>query len=125
MRSRKERNCRSRILAASFRKSGGGLPGAKFCKGGAGERREKLVIAGGVSANSLCAAGWKRRSSRSGWNLYKPALNLCGDNAAMVGAQGYYEYLGGILAGLDLNACAEMPIQGPQAQQNPEDEGDS
>ena len=40
-----------------------------------------------------------------------PPLNLCGDNAAMVGAQGYYEYLSGNLASLDLNATANMSIE--------------
>ena len=42
--------------------------------------------------------------------MYLPELSLCGDNAAMVGAQGYYEYLAGKRAGMDLNAFATMPI---------------
>ena len=45
-----------------------------------------------------------------GWEIHMPALNLCGDNAAMVGAQAYYEFLAGKIAGMDLNACAAMPI---------------
>jgi N6-L-threonylcarbamoyladenine synthase len=40
-----------------------------------------------------------------------PELALCGDNAAMVGAQGYYEFLSGKTAGLDLNACATMAVE--------------
>ena len=39
-----------------------------------------------------------------------PGLEFCGDNAAMVGVAGYYEYLSGNTAGLDLNASATMPI---------------
>ena len=71
---------------------------------------KKLVIAGGVSANSLLRSELERVCAENGWSFYRPALNLCGDNAAMVGAQGYYEYLAGTRAGTDLNACAEMPV---------------
>jgi N6-L-threonylcarbamoyladenine synthase len=46
-----------------------------------------------------------------GYQLYIPPLSLCGDNAAMVGAQGYYEYLAGHTAGPDLNAVATLPIE--------------
>ena len=106
-------------LAASFRKAVVDCLVQNFVKAAQESGAKKLVIAGGVSANSLLRRRLEEECSRSGWNLYKPALNLCGDNAAMVGAQGYYEYLAGHTAGLDLNACAEMPIQGPQAQQNP------
>ncbi len=45
-----------------------------------------------------------------GWQLYMPQLSLCGDNAAMVGAQGFYEFKSGNIAGLELNAFATMPI---------------
>ena len=47
---------------------------------------------------------------KNGFKLYMPELKYCGDNAAMVGAQGYYEFLDGKKAGLDLNAVASMPI---------------
>ena len=48
--------------------------------------------------------------AEKGWELFMPELSLCGDNAAMVGAQGYYEFLKGNIAGLELNAFATMPI---------------
>ena len=44
------------------------------------------------------------------WSLFMPELSLCGDNAAMVGAQGYYEFKAGNIAPLTLNARASMPI---------------
>ena len=53
----------------------------------------------------------KELCEKNGWSLYLPALPLCGDNAAMVGAQGYYEYLAGNRAPLALNAFATMPIE--------------
>lgn len=71
---------------------------------------KKLVIAGGVSANSLLRRRLQQECKEKGWEIHMPALNLCGDNAAMVGAQAYYEFLAGKIAGMDLNACAAMPI---------------
>ena len=45
-------------------------------------------------------------------HLYVPPLQLCGDNAAMIGAQGYYEYLAGNLADQTLNAYATKSMEG-------------
>lgn len=70
----------------------------------------KLVLAGGVSANSVLRKEVEELCKKHNWKLYLPELSLCGDNAAMVGAQGYYEYLAGNTAGLELNAYAGMEI---------------
>ena len=70
----------------------------------------KVVLAGGVSANSMLRADMQKLCDKNGWELYCPELKYCGDNAAMVGAQGYYEYLSGNIAKMDLNACASLPI---------------
>ncbi|NLZ37857.1 MAG: tRNA (adenosine(37)-N6)-threonylcarbamoyltransferase complex transferase subunit TsaD [Clostridiales bacterium] len=67
-------------------------------------RRIKLVAAGGVSANSHLRASLKAFSIRNNISLYLPDLSLCGDNAAMIGAQAYYEYKAGKIADLRLNA---------------------
>lgn len=74
---------------------------------------DKLVIAGGVSANSEIRSRMQMFCKKKGKQLYLPDLSLCGDNAAMVGAQGYYEYLAGTRAGNDLNAFATMDIANP------------
>ena len=71
----------------------------------------KLVIAGGVSANSLLRRTLSEECRKRGWEFYMPGKSLCGDNAAMVGAQGYYEFLSGNTAGADLNAFATMSIE--------------
>ena len=71
---------------------------------------KKIVLAGGVSANSRLRARMSDICKRNSWELFMPELSLCGDNAAMVGAQGYYEYLAGNIASLSLNARASMPI---------------
>ncbi len=65
-----------------------------------------LVIAGGVSANSHLRKSLKNYCEKNGIRLCIPSLSLCGDNAAMIGAQGYYEYLDGAKDGTDLNAYA-------------------
>ncbi len=70
-----------------------------------------LVLAGGVSANSVLRARMEALAKEKGWALYLPDLSLCGDNGAMVGAQGYFEYLNGNFAGMDLNGKATADIQ--------------
>ncbi len=70
----------------------------------------KIALAGGVSANSRLRKRMSDICTEKGWQLYMPDLSLCGDNAAMVGAQGYYELKSGNIAGLELNAFATMPI---------------
>lgn len=72
--------------------------------------RKVLVAAGGVAANSIIRADLERACRAEGCRLYLPPLSLCGDNGAMVGAQGYYEYLTGNLAGMELNAYATREI---------------
>ena len=70
----------------------------------------KIALAGGVSANSVLRRKMTEVCEKNGWELYMPDLKYCGDNAAMVGSQAYYEYLSGNVASLDLNARATMPI---------------
>jgi N6-L-threonylcarbamoyladenine synthase len=71
---------------------------------------KKIVMAGGVSANSALRYKMEKACKEKGFELYYPPLSLCGDNAAMIAAQGYYEYQAGKRADLALNACAAMPI---------------
>ncbi len=72
---------------------------------------KKIVLAGGVSANSVLRREMTALCEKHGWELYAPELKYCGDNAAMVGAQGYYEFKNGNTADLSLNACASMSIE--------------
>lgn len=65
---------------------------------------KKIVLAGGVSANSHIRAGIESVCKKMGAEFYAPELCLCGDNAAMIGAQGYYEYISGTIADESLNA---------------------
>ena len=72
--------------------------------------RKVLCAAGGVAANSIIRRDLERACAEQGCRLYLPPLSLCGDNSAMIGAQGYYEYLAGSTAGMDLNAYATLEI---------------
>ena len=71
---------------------------------------QKIVVAGGVAANSRIRADFTAAAKENGYELFVPPLKLCGDNGAMIGAQAYYEYLAGARAGSDLNAYATMEI---------------
>lgn len=72
--------------------------------------KEKVVVAGGVAANSRIRRDFIAACEKEGLWLYFPPLKLCGDNGAMIGAQGYYEYMAGTRGTMDLNAYANMMI---------------
>lgn len=74
------------------------------------ERGEKLplVLSGGVAANSHLRAALKALTEKLGVGFFVPPLSLCGDNAQMIAAQGYYEFIAGKRAGLAQNAYACM-----------------
>ena len=72
--------------------------------------RENIVVAGGVAANSRIRFDFQAAAQKSGRRLFVPPLRLCGDNGAMIGAQGYYEFLAGHTAGSGMNAYATMDI---------------
>ena len=74
--------------------------------------RRVLVAAGGVAANSFIRADLQTLCRRQGVTLYLPPLKWCGDNGAMIGAQGYYEYLAGVRGDMTLNGYATMELDG-------------
>jgi N6-L-threonylcarbamoyladenine synthase len=74
--------------------------------------RKRLAAAGGVAANSRIRKDILDMAQGMGVEVYLPPLKLCGDNAAMIGAQGYYEYLSGNTADMTLNAYATKSILG-------------
>lgn len=72
--------------------------------------QKKIVVAGGVSANSVLRRELDRLCKKHKLELYMPELSLCGDNAAMVGSQAFYEYKAGHIAKENLNAIASLGI---------------
>ena len=73
---------------------------------------KKIAVAGGVAANSRIRGDILAAAEKLGAQVYLPPLSLCGDNAAMIGAQAYYEYQAGNLADMSLNAYATKSILG-------------
>ena len=76
--------------------------------------RKTLAIAGGVAANSRIRAELQAMAKKNRVRLCLPELRFCGDNGAMIGSQGYYEYLAGHTADMTLNAYATKSMIGEQ-----------
>lgn len=71
---------------------------------------EKFAIAGGVAANSALRGAMKEACEKQGTDFYYPSPVYCTDNAAMIGAAAYYEYLSGTRHGWDLNAVPNLKL---------------
>ncbi len=74
------------------------------------KRIPRVVLSGGVAANSALRARMQQMTSEQDAVLYMPSIRLCADNAAMIAAAGYHHYLAGERAPLTLNAKAYMPL---------------
>lgn len=96
-------------LAASYRKAVVDYLMDRFIKAARETGMKKLVVAGGVSANRLLRR--ELAALEKPYEVYMPELRYCGDNAAMIAAQGYYEYQAGHTAGMELNAEAQRTIE--------------
>ena len=105
-------------LAASFQKSVVDCLIQNLEKAGVDKNFKKIVIAGGVSANSKLRREAEKLCKKHNWQLYLPELKYCGDNAAMIASQGYYEFISGVTADESLNAYATMAIDKPYEKQN-------
>ena len=98
-------------LCASYRRAVVSCLTENFFKAAEMTGAKTLAAAGGVSANRLLRRELERLARERGLKVYLPDKPLCGDNAAMIASQGYYEYLAGNTAGMDLNACAQRSIE--------------
>jgi N6-L-threonylcarbamoyladenine synthase len=77
-------------LAASFAAAVSDILVPRVMAAAAEFGREKIAVAGGVAANSRIRADFLKAAEAAGRTLFIPPLKLCGDNAAMIGCQGYY-----------------------------------
>ena len=71
---------------------------------------DKFAIAGGVASNSSLRAAFEERCAKEGIKFYHPSPIYCTDNAAMIGAAGYYEFIKGVRSGYDLNAVPGLKL---------------
>ena len=97
-------------LAACFQYTVADILTQKFIAAAKEGGYKTLALAGGVAANSGLRSMLQQRADYNHMKVYYPPLALCGDNAAMIGCQGYYEYLAGNTAGWALNAYANMEL---------------
>ena len=70
----------------------------------------KFAIAGGVASNSTLREAMRQACEREKIEFYHPSPILCTDNAAMIGAAGYYEFMNGVRSGMDLNAVPNLKL---------------
>lgn len=98
-------------VAASFQKTVCDILSEKTMAAASELHYKKIAVAGGVSANSGLRAEFERKCNAAEAKLFIPPLSLCGDNAAMIGCQGYYDYISGKTAGCDLNAVATLSLE--------------
>lgn len=97
-------------MAASFERRIDEILAEKLLLAAQDTGADKICIAGGVAANSLLRCLLNEGAQKLGAKLYMPELRFCGDNGAMIAAQGYYELLDHNIGGLDLNGLATLPI---------------
>jgi len=97
-------------LAACLQSTVGHILTDKFIAAAQEFGYKKIALAGGVAANSGLRETLSTAAEKNGMTLYVPPLSLCGDNAAMIGCQGYYEFLAGNIANESLNAIATMSL---------------
>jgi N6-L-threonylcarbamoyladenine synthase len=71
---------------------------------------DKIVVAGGVAANSSLRSRMKQEADKRGMTLYLPGMDLCIDNAAMIALAGYLHFQRGETSSLDLNPRPSMPL---------------
>lgn len=97
-------------LAACFQKTVSEILTDKFIGAAREFDCKKIALAGGVAANGGLRETLQRAADKNGMELFIPPISLCGDNAAMIGCQAFYEYRAGKIAGTDLNAYATMRL---------------
>ena len=73
-------------------------------------KRDRIVLAGGVAANSLLRKMLKEACEERGLELYYPSPVLCTDNAAMIGCAAYYKYKAGMEDDFYLDACPSLAL---------------
>lgn len=98
-------------MAASFQKTVAEILTEKTILAAKDLGYKTIALAGGVSANSGVRQKLSEECEKNGFSLYMPPLSLCGDNAAMIACQGYYDFLSGKRADESLNAIATLSLE--------------
>ena len=97
-------------MAASFQERIAQILAHKLLDAAADTGAKTICLAGGVAANGRLRQLVNDGAQKLGARVYLPELKFCGDNGAMIAAQGYYEYQDGNIAGLTLNGLPTLAI---------------
>lgn len=97
-------------IAASFQKAVVGVLTDHTIQAAQDHGINRIAIAGGVACNRGLRRRMKEACEERGYSFYMPTPILCTDNAAMIGAAGYYDYINGVRHGLDLNAVPGLKL---------------
>ena len=97
-------------MAASFQGRMAQILARKLLDAAADTGAKTICLAGGVAANGRLRQLVNDGAQKLGARVYLPELKFCGDNGAMIAAQGYYEYRDGNIAGLTLNGLPTLAI---------------
>jgi N6-L-threonylcarbamoyladenine synthase len=97
-------------LVASFQKAVVDALVSRAMKLVTEEKLDKLAVAGGVASNSALRKALGEACAERNVKFYSPSPGLCTDNAVMIGAAGYYEYISGTRHGYDLNAVPNLKL---------------
>ncbi len=106
----KGQNVKSADIAASFQLAVTDVLVAHTIRACIDKKVDKVVLAGGVSANGALREAFSVAAKDNNLKLYYPQPILCTDNAAMIGCAGYYKFLKGEFATSDLNAVANLKL---------------
>ncbi len=98
-------------VAASFQKTVSDILAEKLMLAAQNMGYNKIAVAGGVSANTGIRSKIKKECDRRGFKLYLPEFKYCGDNAAMIASQGYFDFISGKRADDALNALATLSLE--------------
>lgn len=97
-------------VAASFQQAVTDMLVSRAIKAVKENGMDKLAIAGGVASNSAIRAALIEQCNKNNIRFFSPSPGLCTDNAAMIGAAAYYEYMDGVRSGWDLNAVPGLKL---------------
>lgn len=97
-------------VAASFQQAVTDMLVSRAIKAVKANGMDRLAIAGGVASNSAIRAALIEQCDKNNIRFFSPSPGLCTDNAAMIGAAAYYEYMDGVRSGWDLNAVPGLKL---------------